>query len=604
MTTDFHTWHVSSTQTNPIADGKSQATAFNRIQQALDAAQAGDTVLIHGGVYPEFLTLNIRGTADKPIRIVADRVAENHVIVTGANPAIRSKTQSWECVHEDKLLYRTPLRHRPTRVLADHVDLLAYPTVDDLKAFTFLKSNYPGHEHGFAFDPNQNMLYVRLRADKRYNTSTNPNDLSMAVSPKPGVGKYGNEPSGQTFQNLLIPYDGSAHVIIDGITFETPGIAAVFTEADDVVVRNCWFYGCRTGVGGPRERDPQKTANRVTVEHCLYTQFPTYMDEKDTIEREKAVNIQREGSYQHLMHWQRKGNYPNGDGVGRPWGYEVGLTLCMGRDWVVKNNYIHDAFEGISASGISWSRNARIMNNRFERICDNAVESENHAFNLTVAGNLIIDCFEPFSWQPLDGGPLPGPMYIYNNIVWQTPQTTALWNLAGNWPGLLKIGGKTHYWAKVSDTPITLEIPGGLWLFNNTMIRQRGRIFTWLNDANWPISNVHVVNNHIITWRLVPSASLDRITVMHMDHNLVQASDPIDGDQVDTHLAKAAGKHGQWISTPGVPASWSNLDTRGITPMTRQAITEAGLPTDIPFAQRIGASELNIQAGPQVDQAR
>ena len=113
-----------------------------------------------------------------------------------------------------------------------------------------------------------------------------------------------------------------------------------------------------------------------------------------------------------------------------------------------------------------------------------------------------------------------------------------------------------------------------------------------------------MVNNHIITWRLVPSASLDRITVMHMDHNLVQASDPIDGDQVDTHLAKAAGKHGQWISTPGVPASWSNLDTRGITPMTRQAITEAGLPTDIPFAQRIGASELNIQAGPQVDQAR
>lgn len=577
------TWHVRADGGSDQADGLTLAASFASIQHAIDLAQPGDTVLIHQGVYFEFPILKRAGTQEAPITIKADTIAKDRVILTGANKAIRMHKQVWECVDPALLLYRTPLDHKPTRVLADHVDLLAYPNLDDLKAFWFLKSDYPGHEHGFAWEPQEKRLYVRLRADCKYNTSTNPNDLTMAVSPPPGVGRYGHEPQREDYQNLHIAFTGQAHIIIDGITFETPGIAAIFTQASDVLVRNCWFYGCRTGVAGPHEKMPENRANRITVDHCFYTQFPTYTDEEQTILKHAATQRDKPQSYQRLMHWQRKGNYPPDDGVGRPWGYEVGLTLCMGDDWIIRHNMITDAFEGISASGTNTCRNTMVINNCFQRICDNAVESENHAQNLTIAGNLIIDTFEPFSWQPLDGNPLPGPVYIHDNIIWQTPRDKALWTTAGNWPGVLKIGAKSSYWQKVSDTPQTLTIPGGYWFVHNTVIRERGRLLTWLNASDWPIDGVHILNNVIATWRLVPTSSLPGLQNITFDHNLVWPTMPLDDGSVDQNLAMTAGPNGRWLPAVHVPANWqAALD--GITdlPVGLTSQSPSNQPLTIP----------------------
>jgi hypothetical protein len=598
------TWHVRADGGSNQENGLTESTAFASIQHAIDLTQPGDTVLIHAGVYFEKLILKRAGTADAPITIKADRIAKDQVIITGANQAIRQHKQTWKCVDPTLMLYRVPMAYRPTRVLADQVDLLAYPDLPDLKAFWFLKSDYPGHEHGFAWEPTEKMLYVRLRADCKYNTSTNPNDLTMAVSPPPGIGKYGLETQRDDYQNLHIALTGSAHIIIDGITFETPGIAGIYTQANDVLVRNCWFYGCRTGVAGPRVKSPKNRAHRITVEHCFFTQFPTYTDEEQTILKHAQTQHAKTQSYQHLMHWQRKGNYPPGDGVGRPWGYEVGLILCMGDDWLIQNNMITDAFEGISASGTNNCRNTMVINNCFQRICDNAVESENHGMNLTIAGNLVIDTFEPFSWQPLDGDPLPGPVYIHDNIIMQTPRDLALWTTAGNWPGILKIGAKTHYWQAMHTSPQTLTIPGGFWFVHNTVVRQRGRFLTWLNDKDWPIDGVHVINNLIATWRLGTSSTLYCVPNITFDHNIVWPTMPIDDNgTVDQNLEMAAGPHGRWLPAAHGQTTWQDT-LAGITDlpvgMTTQTTNSPEIPTCLKLRSDIGAMQINARFGPQV----
>ncbi|MEM7330563.1 MAG: DUF1565 domain-containing protein, partial [Chloroflexota bacterium] len=49
----------------------SQGQPFRTIQNALDSAQPGDTIVVRGGVYNEVVTFETSGTAGNPIRLVA-----------------------------------------------------------------------------------------------------------------------------------------------------------------------------------------------------------------------------------------------------------------------------------------------------------------------------------------------------------------------------------------------------------------------------------------------------------------------------------------------------------------------------------------------------
>jgi hypothetical protein len=48
-------WYVSSRQGRDANDGKSPATAFKSLSRAIDAASAGDTILIAPGAYDQDL---------------------------------------------------------------------------------------------------------------------------------------------------------------------------------------------------------------------------------------------------------------------------------------------------------------------------------------------------------------------------------------------------------------------------------------------------------------------------------------------------------------------------------------------------------------------
>jgi hypothetical protein len=512
-------WYVSVSSGDNSNNGHTQDQAFSSIQHALNLTNPGDTVIVYPGIYYENLVVKTPGINNAPITIQADKIKRGRVILSGAVKKIRQKKINWELVDQKLLIYRISLSYKPTRILADNIDLMPYPSIDDLKAFKFLKSNYSGPLHGYAWVESEQMLYVRIRSDLKYNISVNPNELTMAVSPPTGSGKFGNIRNRDNNYNLSILVKGESHIVIDGFTFETPGIGGVYTEGSDVIIRNSWFYGCRTGVAGIRsDKSVEKRANRVIVEYSYFTQFPTYSDSEDIIMGERGKLINKIKISEKILHWQRKGNFPQHDGVGRPYSYEVGLTMNMGKGWIIQNNHLYEAFEGISAAANHHSEDTLIVNNRFERINDNGIETENHAKNMTIANNYFIDVYEDISWQPIGGHPLPGPIYVFNNYIYQTANTIKMWEISKNWAGSFKLGTKDNYWEKIFPDTRNVSVNGGIWVVNNTIRKPHGRLLTYLNSTKWPLGNIHFLNNDIATWRTSTSDDLGDIS---FDYNLV-----------------------------------------------------------------------------------
>ncbi len=90
------TWHVSPAELTGI----SQEKQFRTISEAARKVDAGDTVLIHGGVYRERVIVEASGTAEKPIRFIA--APGERVVITGAD-----EMKEWERVDDEQHIYRT-----------------------------------------------------------------------------------------------------------------------------------------------------------------------------------------------------------------------------------------------------------------------------------------------------------------------------------------------------------------------------------------------------------------------------------------------------------------------------------------------------------------
>ncbi|PTY06484.1 hypothetical protein DB346_00945 [Verrucomicrobia bacterium LW23] len=593
-------WHVDSAKGTDSADGRTPGTAFATIQHAVNLAQPGDTVLLLPGIYYENVAITQGGTEAAPLRIKADRVEKNRVTLTGAVRSLRDKRGGWEMVDQALGMYRVPLAHKPTRVLADQVDLLPYPSLDDLEAFRFIADDYPGHKHGYAWDEKTNHLYVRLRADGKYG-ATDPNNASMAVAPPAGKGSLGRTPAGPGDFLIAVKMEGAAHIILDGITFETPGIAAVQTSAGDLTVRNCWFYGCRSAITSAQLSQPKLLPARVTVEQCYYTHYPAFSDVADTIRDEAARQAAKPESWQRLMHWQRKsGNLPVSRGIGSPYSYESGFIYRMGKDWIVRHNHFYEVFEAFSSGSAALSTGARIYGNRFERICDNAVETEEHAADMHIYGNQIIDVFEPFSWQPRSGIPLPGPIYIYDNIITETPEFTELWAKANFTGGVFKLGvGSDRMWnmkAMANLPRNVVEAPQGFWATHNTMIVPRGRLVTALNPPGRAYRGFVFLNNIVAARSMFSHKGIP--PGMVFDYNAVACLRPDPPEQENTYCIATAGPNGKVFATAAdlkeIPGATSRL-------LTLPDASTLTIPEEAPLRSAAGALPFQATPGPQAD---
>ena len=95
------TWHVG---TRPRA-GIDPNSQTRTIQQAAGRAEAGDVILLHGGIYRERVTLGKSGLPDRPIAL---RAAEGeHVVLTGAD-----HITDWTPLPGAERVYSTPWPHR------------------------------------------------------------------------------------------------------------------------------------------------------------------------------------------------------------------------------------------------------------------------------------------------------------------------------------------------------------------------------------------------------------------------------------------------------------------------------------------------------------
>ncbi len=524
------TFHVNTKTGSDTADGLTTQSAFATISRAVRDLVPGDTVLIAPGVYHEQVRIRDAGSSIAPITIKATDSKKNSVILTLADPAIRQGQKQWDLVDKDLNLYSIGLDHFPARVLYSQMGLMPYPDLQTLKTFT-LYDEYPGPLNGFTYDANAKLLYVRLDASGQYG-SVNPNDHVMSVSPVNAHGYNGQNLNPDRLDaNLVIEGDGDGFIAIQGLTLETPGAVGIMTMRDNVLVKDCTFIGCRFGVAGSRPSpDPTQTSNHITIDGCDYSNKPVFTDMVQIIQRLHGQPVTQKHKF---FWWHRKGHNTDNNLVKND---ETGILGNVGSNWTLINSNIHHAFEGIATWGVSWAKNLTIKHNRFAYLVDNAIETENHAANVTIAHNWIEDVFEPISWQPLGGTPWPGPVFIHDNVIVQNPEFGNLWKLVDHTPGVFKIGANGKNWFKPhmgSTTVDTLHskiskrfvvVPGeGFVVYHNTIYSPNSNLLTLPNPNEGPFKrelvNFRFFNNLIVTQQLYKDDSWQG-SVMEFDGNL------------------------------------------------------------------------------------
>lgn len=517
------TLYVDSASGRDSNGGSSLQDAYRSIQRAADRAEPGDIVLVQPGIYFESVRVAGRGTADNPIIFRAVNGEEGTVVISGADSEIRGKRVLWEPVSPSNGLYRIACSCGwPARVLADGLDLYPYGNRAELTQFTTHAG--PGPKRGYAYEPAEQMLYVRLHADENGNYP-DPREHLVCVAPPTGEGFDGTLIRKPSDYNFAIIGNDPAYVVIEGFTFETPGVAGVYVESDHVTVRDCWFIGCRTGVSGNYQEEfydesvgaddyfnlrhtaaaTERAAANVVVEYCSFTQKPVMEDIRELIGPSAVWPGGKKDRF--ALMWHRKVQ-----GYGLPsdkFKYETGIICRAGRNWTVRRNRIQDAFEGLSSHSVSGSENLSVLENVFCEIADNAVETEDHSQGMLIAGNFMIDCLEPISLQPLRGLPWPGSITVKENVIM---------NREFEWPEELvqrsafKIGMSPRNWslpqiqsemAPVPQSP--LRLPGsGMLVYSNTVYFPGGSVCKMIGKRGTQIENVVFSNNLFVADSLVP----------------------------------------------------------------------------------------------------
>ena len=489
--------HVATTGNDSYAG--TEMAPYKTVQKACDVVNPGDTIIIDTGVYFESVTMTRPGTASDPVTIKAKNGGLNDVIITGADESIRKNLSGniWTLEDEALQLYSAPLDlgpnpltaegqytatslpNFPARVIVDGLNLQPYNNLEGLKKFevnegvksyspyakdngapssTLVPSEYlRGAENGYFYDwsysdPSQGRIYVRLNPEGLFynqeNYSPNPNTHTVSASPTLYHRIIDNEVSysgwrgsaiGENSYNLgiEIPDDGDAFIIIDGLTFETPGYAGVYVGDSEVTIQNVYFRGCRAGVAGAAKyTGDQDVSENVVIKNCDYTQYPTYEEGAWAVDKYYQDPKTIENKF---FWWQKKGVSANNN-IYEFMDYETGgFTSKMGHNWIIENNNIYSCFDGFSYVsfvarvdpddfGIEIPSNGVIIRNNIMKNCiDNAIELENHAYNVEIYNNKFIDNFMTISVQPLNGTPWPTNINIYDNLFTSTEAHGKLW---------------------------------------------------------------------------------------------------------------------------------------------------------------------------------
>lgn len=549
------TLFVNTANGDDNAPGLSAAQSFKTIQKAADVIEPGDEVQVLPGIYYEHVRITRCGTPEKAIHFTVAPANRGRVVISGGNPTFRQGKAVWTLEEASLGLYSTPFTHRPLRLLVDGGDLFPYDDLSGLKTFrTWLDGaavGYPGPLQGFAFDPNLGKLFVRLHPGGRYG-NTNPSGRHVSTSPTLWSGKGDQPGMGPDYGFRFQPNPDGApgYLILEGFVFEGNAAAGVSLKGSSVTVRHCRFEGVRHGVSGNFSSPNQSTgAHDITVEHCEYHQWPAFDDMVEVIEKYEGDTWRgaRTNLNQKIYWWHRKNK-----GTGK-WNYETGLISSAGRNWLVRRNHIHDCFEAIAGAGGAHSQNLRFEENLVERVIDNAFETEDHSQGFTARSNLIIDTFEPVSWQPLDGEPWPGSIRVEDNLFFISEKLAKLWRF-GSTPGIFKMGQErgpkpavlTDPWpsAKVSGTGFTAR--------GNRVYAPGHNLFTTVQPIQRSFENFFFQDNQF-------SVADGGGRLNETNRGLVFAGNKVFFNRATNMTAlQTVSAHGQGVSSNSAPGGFSS----------------------------------------------
>ena len=525
------------------------SSPFATIQHAADIVQPGDTVIIRPGIYYENIQLETNGTKEAPIVFKAESFVRDSVIVTGADRDVAEHKKQWTLEDQSLGLYSIPLDYQIYRMTANDVQVVEYRSLQGLKTYKYNATDdgnpgyAPGYEHGFFCDTKNNKLYVRLGNDGCI-ASDDPNSPDVTIhftrTPTSNTSNW----KGKTFsaqgqaammgkQSFLfgVTSEESANVVISGITFKMPAVAAVWARCHDLTVSNCWFIGCIEGVRGgcAATNDNTFVSKNIIIDHCFYTNYPIYTDAIKMIEQYKndpaarTIELDSEGAVvtnsngqipnvtvpKVLWFWHAKN--------GMSCNYEGGGIACyIGEDWTVRYCHFDDLLDGFSSFGnfSYWTytvmagkgslrqtpaKNLKIYGNRFDKVLDNSIEMEDNVQGMEIACNEFTHQISPFSWQPLSGIPYATDVKIHHNVVYNTQEENWMISSARNhivkdgnvyrmsspqYCGLFKLGASKSDFGNISwmiaenfpldpsGNPLDAVRPGndGIRIWNNTFI--------------------------------------------------------------------------------------------------------------------------------------
>ena len=582
-----------------------EKTPLQTIQAAVDRAEPGDTVTVHPGIYFESVHIRKRGNFDKPIILQASEFGLGRVIVSGARKEVRLREVKWELFDKATATYR--IRHTegfPARMLYSGVDLFPYPSLETLQAFQnpLTPIARPRPRHGYTYDEAAGYVYVRLHLDGKYGP-TDPNEHEMSIAPAVAGGFDGTLIRKRADYTIGVLGEGPAHIVIDGFTFETPAVAGVFMEGSDVTVRNCWFRGCRTGVSGNYDEelfDPAKgyddffnlkhspqllktCAARVVVENCDFTQEPcvgdaaeilaSLPDETDELTLKRGGISKKGGIY---AVWIRKDSY-NGGLPSEKFKYEIGIANRIGRDWILRNNFVHDVFEGLSCHAVAGSVGLQVLDNVFQDASDNAIEFECHASGMVVKGNVLRNCLDTLSYQPLRGEPWPTGIVIAENVIYNAEDD--LFAGKGMPNGILKWGitGKNWDLPQMKDRSRDVVLPnGGVEIRDNAIFSPEGMLIKNVNSVS--IKGFRMHDNVIVCESLIGNRS-------ERDNQMWADLMAFAGNYCAPDRAASAGQSPLMAGPGGV--NFETAEMLADSPAAQAILRKAGLIEVLPVGSRV-----------------
>jgi len=404
FTTRSDEWPSGSGRILNVAPGGTgdgtQESPFGSIQAAVDAARAGDVVLIAPGIYRETVVVNTSGTPDAYIHIQG----ESGAVLDGSAASFldREGPYAWSS-------RRVRGRYSPYDYVADCDWQVDYVAIDDLKLYGYeslddmmlCRSGPPG---GWYQDLEAGKLYVHLT--RAY---ASPNHSKTVVARRE--------------TGLVL---NGEYILVDGLEVRYFGKRGIQVNASNNVIQDCLIHHQDVGV---------------------------YIYDKDV----HNTTIQDNEIYQTSV-WRWPWH------MTKATRYEVdNIAARAGRGTVIRGNVVHGSFDGIGLSvwehldEPGWIQDTDVNDNVIFNCGDDGCEPEGTCVNLRFFNNRIDNCLMVQSIAPVTVGPAwfvnetysngwlgvlkikvrtSGVVNLYNCTFYSGGWRRSVWDYGGAWKNL------------------------------------------------------------------------------------------------------------------------------------------------------------------------